>query len=51
MWELWVDGDALLGISVDNPSGHGVAELGGIRTGFHKDVGDSAAAEIGAAED
>ena len=42
-------GDELRVISVDGPSGHGVANLGRIRTGFHEDVGDSAAAEIGAA--
>lgn len=37
--------------SVDDPSGHGVADLRGFRAGFHDDVGDAVAVEIGAAYD
>ena len=50
-WVLWVNGIGLWEISVDEPSGHGMAKLGGIRTGFHEDVGDAVAAEVGTTKD
>lgn len=44
-------GEEVLGISIDDPGGHGVADLGGIGAGFDDNVGNAAATEVGATED